>query len=519
MNRRKVNATKYDKLIHVSIEWRKPMRPIPASGFISAIVVAGITLVTAQTMKTTTAGDRTSVDLTIYNQNLSLIREERSLTLPRGTSKAILPDIPTTIDGTSLHFLSLTEPSAVKVLEQNYQYDLVHPSKLLERYLGKTIEFVRTDPETKKEFTVNGKLLSTGYSGQTMIGGMVAEINGKIEISPAGRLVLPSLPDGLILKPQLEWLVANTKEGTHKTEISYLAGGLSWSANYVALLSSDDAKLDLTGWVTITNSSGTSFSNAGLKLVAGDVNVVQEGFGGALRAAKTMMADEAAPPQFKQSELFEYKLYALQRRTDVGNDETKQIELTSGKNVPAKKVFIYDGLADQWRYWYNNYSYRSQGSFGQQSNPKVGVYVTFKNDDKSGLGLPLPKGKVRVYKRDQDGKEQFVGEDQIDHTPKDEELRLYLGNAFDIVGERAQKDFKSSANGHIVEETIEVKVRNHKEQQVEVMVYEHPWRWSQWEILNAGSTWEKVDQTTLKFPVKIKKDEEKVVRYTIRYSW
>jgi hypothetical protein len=330
---------------------------------------------------------------------------------------------------------------------------------------------------------------------------------------------LPSLPDGLILKPQLEWLVSNTKEGMHKTEISYLAGGLSWSANYVALLSSDDAKLDLTGWVTITNSSGTSFSNAGLKLVAGDVNVVQEGFGGALRAAKTMVADEAAPPQFKQSELFEYKLYALQRRTEVGNDETKQIELTSGKNVPARKVFIYDGLADQWRYWYNNFSYRGQGSFGQQSNPKVGVYVTFKNDDKSGLGLPLPKGKVRVYKRDQDGKEQFVGEDQIDHTPKDEELRLYLGNAFDIVGERAQKDFKSFANGHVVEETIEVKVRNHKQEQVEVMVYEHPWRWSQWEILNAGSTWEKVDQTTLRFPVKVKKDEEKLVKYTIRYSW
>lgn len=495
------------------------MRRVLAAGFVAVCVVCGSIDAAAQTMKTTMAGDRTSVDLTIYNQNLSLIREERSLILPRGLSRAILPDIPTTIDGTSLHFLSLSEPAAVKVLEQNYQYDLVHPSKLLDRYLGRNVEFVRIDSESKKEYTVSGKLLATGYSGQTMIGGMVAEINGKIEISPAGRLVLPGLPEGLILKPQLEWLVSNTKEGTHKTEISYLAGGLSWSANYVALLSSDDAKLDLTGWVTITNSSGTGFSNAGLKLVAGDVNVVQDGFAGALRASKAMMAEEVPAPQFKQTELFEYKLYTLQRRTDVGNDETKQIELTSGKNVPAKKVFIYDGLADQWRYWYNNYSYRSQGSFGQQSNPKVGVYVTFKNDDKSGLGLPLPKGKVRVYKRDQENKEQFVGEDQIDHTPKDEELRLYLGNAFDIVGERAQKDFKSFSNGHVVEETIEVKIRNHKGEQAEVMVYEHPWRWSQWEILNSSSTWEKVDQTTLRFPVKVKKDEEKVVRYTIRYSW
>jgi hypothetical protein len=490
-----------------------------AAGILPICALAGISVTWAQPMKSTTAGDRSQVDLTIYNENLTLIREERALTLPRGLSRAILPDIPSTIDGTSLHFLSLTEPSAVKVLEQNYQYDLVHPSKLLERYLEKTIEFVRTDPETKKEYVVSGKLLATGYSGQSQVGGMVAEINGKIEISPAGRLVLPSLPEGLVTRPQLEWLISNTKEGTHKAEISYLAGGMSWSANYVALLSSDETRLDLTGWVTITNSSGTSFSNAGLKLVAGDVNVVQEAmYDRAMPMAKSMVA-EAVQPQFEQTELFEYKLYTLQRRTDVANDETKQIELTSGKNVASKKVFLYDGLADQWRYWRNNYSYRSQGSFGQQSNTKVGVYVTFKNDEKSGLGMPLPKGKVRVYKRDQDGKEQFVGEDKIDHTPKDEEIRLYLGNAFDIVGERVQKDFKSYANGHVVEEVIEVKVRNHKSEQVEVLVSEHPWRWSQWEIVNASDTWEKVDQTTLRFPVKIKKDEEKVVRYTIRYSW
>jgi hypothetical protein len=490
-----------------------------AALFAAILVFSCVFGAAGQQLKTSTAGDRTSVDLTIYNQNLSLIREERSLSLPRGTSRAILPDIPSTIDGTSLHFLSLTDPGAVKVLEQNYQYDLVHPSKLLDRYLGRTVEFVRTDPETKKEYTVTGKLLATGYSGQSLIGGMVAEINGKIEISPAGRLVLPSLPEGLILKPQLEWLVSNTKEGTHKTEISYLAGGLSWSADYVALLSSDDSKLDLTGWVTLTNSSGADFANAGLKLVAGDVNVVRQEFGNELRMAKTMAVADEAAPQFKQTDLFEYKLYALQRHTDIRNDETKQIELTSGKNVTSKKMFIYDGLADQWKYWRNNYSYRGQGSFGQQSNPKVGVYIAFRNEEKSGLGMPLPKGKVRVYKRDTEGKEQFVGEDQIDHTPKDEEVRLYLGNAFDIVGERAQKDFKTISSGHVIEETIEVKVRNHKSEDAEVMVYEHPWRWSQWEVVSAGTTWEKIDQSTLRFPVKVKKDEEKVVRYTVRYTW
>jgi hypothetical protein len=234
--------------------------------------------------------------------------------------------------------------------------------------------------------------------------------------------------------------------------------------------------------------------------------------------AKTMDMAAAVEPQFKQTDLFEYKLYSLQRRTDLNNNETKQIELTSGKNVSSKKVFIYDGMADQWRYWINNYSYRSQGSFGQQSNQKVGVFVTFRNDEKSGLGIALPKGKVRVYKKDEDGKEQFIGEDQIDHTPKDEELKLYLGNAFDIVGERAQKDFKKVSD-RVVEETFEIKIRNHKNEPAEVQVYEHPWRWNQWEITKSNLDWEKVDQSTIKFPVKIAKDGERVVSYTIRYSW
>lgn len=476
------------------------------------------------------AGERTSVDLTVYNQGLALVREERPLSLQKGTGRVVLPDIPSTIDGTSVHFLSLTDPSGVKVLEQNYQYDLVHQAKILEKYIGKTVEFIRVDPSTDREYTVSGRLLSTGYfptpqGGRHGVawnytGGMIAEVGGKIEINPAGRLVLPGLPEGLILRPQLEWLVASRREGTHRTEVSYLAGALSWSCDYVALLGAGDDRLDLTGWVTLTNNSGTSFKNAGLKLVAGDVNVVQDMLAG---AAKSMAAraemDAMEHRQFTQGELFEFKLYSLQRRTDVDNNSTKQVELVSGRNVSAAKVFIYDGMSAEWRAYAHNASYRSQGSFGQQSNTKVGVYVTFRNAEKEGLGIALPKGKVRVYKRDADGKEQFIGEDLIDHTPKDEELRLYLGNAFDIVGSRVQKDFKSFAGGRIVEETVEVTLRNHKKEAVEVMVYEHPWRWSEWEITRASGSWTKLDQTTLRFPVRLEKDQEKTVTYTIRYSW
>jgi len=470
------------------------------------------------------AGERTAVDLTIYNQNLSLVREERTMTLSKGLGRVVIPDIPATIDGTSLHFASITDPLSLRVLEQNYQYDLVNQGKLLEKYLGKKVEFVRLNDETKKEYTVSGTLLAAGFTGagQSRYGannGMVAEINGKIELNPDGRLILPALPEGLILKPQLEWLVENARAGEHRTEISYLAGQLSWSANYVAVLDKADKELDLTGWVTLTNGSGTTFRNAGLKLVAGDVNMVRERFERALPMMKGATMVDAAEPQFKQSELFEYKLYTLQRKTDLASNETKQIELVSGRDVVSKKHLIYDGLADQWRYWYNTTSYRDQSSFGQQSNTKVGVYVTFKNDAKSGLGIPMPKGKVRVYKRDEEGKEQFIGEDEIDHTPKDEEIRLYLGNAFDVVGERAQSEFKVIASGRVVEETIRIKVRNHKNEAVELQVYEHPWRWNQWEIVKTSEEFVKVDQSTIRFPVKIAKDGEKTIAYTIRYTW
>jgi len=479
----------------------------------------------SQQNKTVTANLPSSVELTIYNSNFALIREERLMNLAKGLNNVVVPDIPATIDGTSLHFSSLTDASAVRVLEQNFQYDLVHQAKLMEKYLGKEVEFIRLDEATKKEYSVKGKLLSTGWLPQQGVsnqyyydGQMIAAINGKVEINPSGRLVLPELPEGLILKPQLEWLVSNNRNGEHKTEISYIAEQLTWNCDYVALLNADDNKIDLTGWVTLKNNSGAAFKNAGLKLVAGDVNVVpkEERYDKIISYSTIATQQEA---QFQQKELFEYKLYTLQRRTDVANNETKQIELTSGKNIPAKKVFIYDGIGNEWRYWLDNYSYRNQGSFGQQSNAKVGVFVTMKNDEKSGLGIPLPKGKVRVYKRDDDDKEQFIGEDQIDHTPKDEELRLYLGNAFDLTGSRVQKDFKTVVSGHVYEETFEIKVRNHKKEMVEVLVYEHPWRWNQWEITKTNTDYEKVDQTTVKFPVKLKKDEEKVITYTIRYSW
>jgi len=469
------------------------------------------------------ASEPKTVDLTVYNSGQALIREERSIALAKGENRVQVPDIPATIDATSLHFASLTDPASVRVLEQNYQYDLVSQAKLLEKYLGKTVEFMREDPATRRETPVAGRILAVGNpdaGGKARPNaGMVAEINGKIELDPAGRLSLPALPEGLILKPQLEWMINSGREGEQKVEISYLAGGLSWSCDYVALLAQGDDKLDLTGWVTLSNLSGTAFRDAGLKLVAGDVHQVQPVSEGYAEARVMMKAAAAPEPQFQQKDLFEYKLYSLKRRTDLGGAETKQIELVSAMNASARKMLVYDGMDQSWRYWLNNPGYRGQQTFGEQGNAKVGVYVAFRNDEKSGLGIPLPKGKIRVYKKDDDGKEQFVGEDLLDHTPKDEEVRLYLGNAFDVVGQRAQTDFKNLAFNRGVEETVQIKVRNHKKDAAEVMIYEHPWRWNEWSILKSDATYEKMDQSTIRFPVKIAPDKEKTVTYTIRYSW
>ncbi len=470
--------------------------------------------------------ERQNVSLTIYNQNMALIRELRMVELKKGINSIIVPDVPETIDGTSMYCESITAPSDFKILEQNYQYDLVHHAKLLEKYVGKEIEFIRYDPSTQKEFVVKGNLLASGWQPQSFEnnqryysgGSMIAEIDGKIEIAPSGRIVLPSLPEGLILKPQLNWKVHAKKDGKHTIEFRYLASQLNWNCTYIALLNDSDTKVDLTGWVTITNNSGSNYINAELKLVAGDLNIIQPKNQRMDMLMKYSVTAEEAEG-FQQKDFFEYKLYSLQRTTDIRNQETKQIELISAQNVTVNKEFVYDGLSDEWRIWQRNYSYRDQSSFGQKSNTKVGVYISLKNSIADGLGIALPKGNVRLYKKDTDGKEHFIGEDEIDHTPKDETVRLYLGNAFDLTGKRVQKDFRVVVADHVYEETIEVTVKNHKEQPVTIMVYDHPWRWRDWVISKSSHEWDKIDHSTLRFKIQLAKDEQKTITYTVRYTW
>jgi hypothetical protein len=455
-----------------------------------------------------------ATDVTIYNDDLGLVREERSFDFKSGVNAVTMDDVAALIDATSVHFASLSDPAGISVLEQNFQYDLVNENKLLEKYLGREIEIERFVGEGKDHREIlKGTLLST-------VGGRVVQSGGKLYLNPEGRVVLSELPEGFVTKPRLLWRVSAKKSGKQECEVAYLTGGLSWKSDYVLKISPNDDKLDLNAWVTLTNGSGVAYKDAKLKLVAGDVNrVLQPELARGYALAKSArFAMGAAEPQFQEKSFFEYHLYTLQRPATVLNNETKQIELASGQNVPVKKLFIYDGSANLGGH-YNDYS-RSDPNYGASSaEKKVWVMLEFKNSKENNLGLPLPKGTLRVYKQDTDGALEFIGEDAIDHTPKDELVRVKMGNAFDVVGERTRTNYQISTDRKSMTETFEVKLRNHKDQPVTVRVVEHLYRWTNWRVTESTQKWSKKDAQTIEFDVPVTKDGEGLINYTVQYSW
>ncbi len=452
-----------------------------------------------------------AMEVTVYNSNLGLVKDVRAFNLKPGVGEMKVEDVAALIDPTSVHFRSLTAPDAVSVLEQDFRYDLVSQDKLLERYLGREIELVRpVGRDGVKQETIKGILLSNA-------GGLVLQSEGKILVNPPGSPVLPALPDGLLTKPTLVWKLDARQGGAQQGEISYLTAGLGWSADYVLVADKDDAKGDLTAWVTVTNNSGATYKDAKLKLVAGDVHRAPAPEP-RLRFARGMaMAAMAAAPQMTEQPFFEYHMYTLARPTTLADNSSKQVEMASAAGVPIKKLYVYDGAAGQ--FWYGGDAGNWDPGYGLGSNKKVAVILELKNDKASGLGLPLPKGRVRVYKKDNDGSLQFAGEDSIDHTPKDETVRVKLGDAFDLVGERKRTDYSSDLSKHRFEETFEIHVRNHKDAAADVTVVERLYRWSGWKIVSASSKWIKKDAQTVEFPVTVPKDGEAVVTYTVRYAW
>ena len=446
---------------------------------------------------TSTLKDQQDVAITIYNSNIGLVKDTRLLDLKPGVHELKFMDVAGKIDPTTVHIKSLINGASLNVLEQNYEYDLLSPQKLLEKFVGQKVQLSTINPETKKEEIVDAILLSTQ-------GGNIFQIGDKIHIGHYGRILLSKIPENLIPQPTLVWTLENRLSRPQKLEASYLTSGINWKADYVAVLNKLDTMTDLTGWVTIDNRSGATYQNALLKLVAGDIHRVQPEM--RMDYARPMAAAKEASQQFKEESFFEYHLYTLDRRTTIKDNQTKQMTLLDANQVPVKKLFIFSGHP---QYYYSRYDQRS-------SKQKVGVFLELENTQKNNLGMPLPKGTMRVYKEDSDGSLQFIGEDRIDHTPKDEKFKIKIGEAFDVVGERIQTDYKHLGY-NLYEVAFEVSLRNHKKEDIKVLV-EEPIP-GDWEMLSNTHPYEKFQAHLIRFEVPVAKDKEVKVKYRIRFRY
>ncbi|MFP4473349.1 MAG: DUF4139 domain-containing protein [Candidatus Omnitrophota bacterium] len=450
----------------------------------------------AQPIKSTIE-DQTSVEVTVYNSNLGLIKDTRTVDLPEDAGELRFMDVAAGIKPVTVAVTSLTAPEKFMILEQNYEYDLMNAQKLMDKYVGRTVKIIDENEfqGTRKE--VEAELLSNNK-------GPIYRIGNEIYLGHEGRVVLPELPDNLIAKPTLTWLYQNTGDQQQQLEVSYLTNNINWEADYVMTVNSDDTAAGLTGWVTIDNKSGTEYRDAQLKLVAGDVNRVQErSYRNKGMERAVMMASDAAG--FAEEAFFEYHIYDLQRPATIKNKQTKQISLLEAEGISIDKEFLLYGRQNFFRSRYNDIP-----------KGKPGVYLKFMNTDRNNLGMPLPAGVVRLYKADSKGKLQFIGEDRIDHTPEDEEIVLKIGEAFDVVAERRQTDFQHIGK-YAVETAWEVELRNHKEDDITVSVIEPVW--GEWRVIDASHDHEKLDAHRIKFNIPVSQDESATLTYRVRVTF
>jgi hypothetical protein len=442
----------------------------------------------------TTLEDQQEVLLTVYNGNFALVKDKRAIDSHSGEFDLVFEDVAATVDTTSVYLKAPKRPDDLVVLEQNYQYDLVSKDKLLEKFIDSELTLVQDDGSR-----IKGKLLA-------IRDGMILDVDGEVHIAPPGRVVLPELPGGLMTRPTLLWKLWGGRTGPLDVEMSYLANNMTWEANYVAIVNTDDTALDLQAWVKLSNNSGTTFKNATLQLVAGDVNRVQPQAPYGNARADMMYAGASHQAQMTEEQLFEYHLYSLERKTTVRNAETKQITMLEASDAGANKIFLY---APQGGYVGPYSRYYRHGD-----TSKVKVLLEVENSEERGLGIPLPKGKVRVYKKDSRGQLQFIGEDSIDHTPKNEKVRLLMGNAFDLVGERKQLNSRKLSD-RVWEYDVQIRLRNHKEETVTITALESGGG-GDWKVLASTHEYTREDQNTLRFDVTLEPEEEQVINFTIR---
>jgi len=440
--------------------------------------------------------DRESMTITVYNQNFGLVREVRTVPVGVGPVEIEYGDVASAIQTETVHVRPLD--GGFRILEQNYRYDLLSPQKLLEKYVGRTVNVYRYNPDAQREEAVAAEVIAVNN-------GTILRIGGEITFNYPGRIAFPELPNDLIAEPTLVWL-ADSRRERQRLEVSYLTNDLNWKADYVMVVNEDDTKADITGWVTLSNNSGATYENAQLKLVAGDVQRVQVGNQMREMARRAVAMDAVAESQFTEEGFFEYHLYTMARPTTVRNNEQKQVTLLEASDFGVKKRLTFYGA---------EYYYRSQ--YGEvASNQKLDVSLEFDNSERNRLGMPLPAGVVRVYKQDPSGAQQFIGEDRIDHTPRDERVRIRMGDAFDVVGDRRQMDW-TTLGGCVSESTWEVELRNHKDEAVEVDVIEPIG--GDWDILSSTHKAEKLDAHTFKFEVEVPARAGTTIEYRVRVRW
>ena len=441
-----------------------------------------------------TADDQINVEVAVYNNNIGLIKETRKLTLPSGRGELRFMGVASHIMPVTVHVSSLNFPNNFSVVEQNYEYDLINADKLLDKYVGKKIKIVVWNEYQDRKETVEAILLSNNN-------GQIYKINNEIFIGHPGIKVLSNIPDDLIAKPTLTWLYDNSTTNEHNLEVSYLTNNLGWKADYVVVLSEDDTSGNISGWVTLDNKSGATYKNAHLKLIAGDVNRVTDVSGNKVVMMSHM--ERRLTPQFEEKPFFEYHIYDLQRETTIKDKQTKQVSLLEAAGVKIQKVFLAEG---------------SQGIFTryyQRNNSKqpVNVYIKFKNTEENNLGKPIPEGIMRLYKNDSEGSQLFIGEDRIDHTSVGEEISLKIGEAFDVIAERVQTDYKQISKG-LHESEWEITLKNHKDVDVIVNIIEP--LTGNWSVINNSHPYTKKDAFTINFDIPVPKDKEVKVKYRLQ---
>ncbi len=468
--------------------------------------------------------------LTIYNQNFFVAREHLELDLKAGINRVDYTGIAAHLEPDSV-ILRDSSGRAIQILEQNYRNDPISQELLLSLYEGKTIDFLVQRGDRQE--TVKGKIIRSGYvptmnyAGgypQPGMGQPIVEVDGVLRFGLPGQPLFPALGADTILKPTLSWQLETNSPGKSSAEMSYVSGGMSWQADYNLVISDKSSGkgdlLDMIGWITMRNQSGKTFENANIKLLAGDVSKLELPTpSGRVYAAAKMAADEAMAPVVREKSFDEFHLYTLQRAATLRDQETKQVEFVRATDIRGQRLYIYDGANVAQYAYYNAEQIRQDPGYGTVSNPKVWVIEEIKNADVNHMGIPLPKGKLRFYRRDTDGHLEFVGENTIDHTPKDETIRVFTGNSFDIVGERKRVNYRVDSSQHWMDETFEIRVRNHKKEAASVRVVEHLYRWTNWKLTEQSHPSRKTDAQTIEFPVTIAPDGEQVVTYTVHYSW